>query len=177
MRSSAAAMALAAAMAVCVSGCGERGDPTPAASDPPAATPIRTTAPSAAPTEAASPAPGAAPPEAPKPTATATSPAATSPAVSAIPVRLRALGTEPFWNAQISGEMLTYTSPDDQKGRHAELVRRDRAGGAEFSGKLGGSALHIAVTKRACSDGMSDRSYPFTVVLTLGSERRQGCAS
>ncbi|MEO5587208.1 MAG: hypothetical protein ABIQ81_05895 [Novosphingobium sp.] len=94
----------------------------------------------------------------------------------AIPVRFRALGTEPFWGAQISGEMLTYTTPDDSKGQHAALTRRDQTNGAEFSGKLGGSAIHLAVTRAACSDGMSDRSYPFTVVLTLGSERREGCA-
>lgn len=92
-------------------------------------------------------------------------------------MRIRAIGTEPFWNAEISGDMLTYTTPEDQKGQRAALVRRDVASGAEFSGKLGRAAIHIAVSKRPCSDGMSDRSYRFTVVLTLGSEQRQGCGS
>jgi uncharacterized membrane protein len=32
------------------------------------------------------------------------------------------------------------------------------------------------VTRGACSDGMSDREYPFTVTLQVGEEKRMGCA-
>jgi len=32
------------------------------------------------------------------------------------------------------------------------------------------------VTPGACSDGMSDRSYPYTVTLQVRGEQRQGCA-
>lgn len=123
--------------------------------------------------EPAGPSVGAAAPAAAGPTET---PPAPVPKI-AIPVRLRALGTEPFWNARISGGMLIYTTPEDQKGQHAALTRRDLPNGAEFSGKLGGSAIRLIVTRAACSDGMSDRSYPFTAVLTIGADRRDGCAS
>ena len=29
---------------------------------------------------------------------------------------VRAIGTEPFWNAQVEGRCITYSTPDDQKG-------------------------------------------------------------
>ena len=154
--------ATALVLAICVTGCGEGADPAPTA----------TFSSEAAPSEAAiSPAPveTAAP-------AQAASEAAKAPSASAVPVKLRALGTEPFWNAQINGETLIYTTPENQKGQSGTVVRRETPGGMEFSGKLGGAAIHLAVTKQTCSDGMSDRSYPFTVVLTLGSDRRDGCA-
>lgn len=162
---------LALVFAMCVAGCGEGAGPAPGASDSPAAAPSEAAA--AATESAAAPMPVETAPTQPAP-----GPADKAPVAAAVvPARLRALGTEPFWNAQIDGEALTYTTPEDQKGRRATLVRRDQANGAEFSGKLGGAAIHVEVTKRTCSDGMSDRNYPFTVLLTVGSDRREGCAS
>lgn len=160
--------AIAWGLAFCVTGCGKNADPAPDASDSPAPAQSVAAAAGAIPQYGAS-----APPSATAPTAATKPPAA----ISAIPTRIRALGTEPFWNARISGGMLTYATPEDQSGQRASLTRQDQANGTEFSGKLGGAPIHIAVTKQTCSDGMSDRSYPFTVVLTLGSDRRQGCAS
>ena len=34
----------------------------------------------------------------------------------------------------------------------------------------------MTVTRLACSDGMSDRTYPFTVTLEIGDDKRNGCA-
>lgn len=167
-------MAITWVLAFCLTGCGDHGDPAPTASDSSAAAPNGAVSPEAAGSaeNAASTATVVLPIEA------APSPAAKTPAAAlSVPIRLRALGTEPFWNARIDGKMLTYTTPEDQEGRRAFLVRRDHADGADFSGKLGGAAFHLAMTRRPCSDGMSDRTYPFAVVLTLGSARREGCAS
>jgi uncharacterized membrane protein len=167
---------LALVLAMAVVGCGERADPVPGATDSPAAVPSEATPISEEP--AAAPAPTELTPVEATPASAVPGSAAKAPvAAPIVPAKVRALGTEPFWNAQIHGEALTYTTPENQKGQRATLVRRDQANGAEFSGKLGGAAIHVAVTKRTCSDGMSDRSYPFTVVLTLGSDRREGCAS
>lgn len=167
---------LALVLAMSVGGCGERAEPVPGATDSPAA--ARSEATPASEEPAAAPMPTEATPVEATPVPAARGSAAKAPAAASIvPAKVRALGTEPFWNAQIDGEALIYTTPENQKGQRATLVRRDQANGAEFSGKLGGTAIHIAVTKRTCSDGMSDRSYPFTVVLTLGSDRREGCAS
>jgi uncharacterized membrane protein len=96
---------------------------------------------------------------------------------SPIPASLRVLGTEPFWNLQIGGDNLTYTTPEDAKGQHALVTRRDRADGADFSGRLGSASLRVEITRHDCSDGMSDHTYPFPAVLILGGDHRGGCAA
>ena len=50
------------------------------------------------------------------------------------------------------------------------------AGGLGFSGTLDGAAFDMTVTPGACSDGMSDRTYPYTVTLKIGDDTREGCA-
>jgi uncharacterized membrane protein len=89
---------------------------------------------------------------------------------------VRFTGTEPFWGGQVSGQALTYTTPENQSG---EMIAVDRFGGRNgisFSGELGGMPFVLAVTPGQCSDGMSDRRYPFTVTLQVKGEQREGCA-
>lgn len=153
------------ALALCAAGCGSRNDPAPQPGEP---TPGATVAAAAEP-----------PPSVPSTSPAApipTPPAASEAPAPAVPAKFRALGTEPFWNAEVTEGTVLYTTPEDQQGQRARVSRTDKAGGAEFSGKLGTAAVHLDVTRRACSDGMSDRTYRFTVILTIGSERRDGCA-
>lgn len=89
---------------------------------------------------------------------------------------IRALGTEPFWNATVAGDRLTYSTPDDPAGQTAAVARFAGNSGLAFNGALGGRSFDMVVTQGACSDGMSDRSYPYTVTLQIGEERREGCA-
>lgn len=154
------------ALALCAAGCGKSESPAPQ----PMESPTEAVADMAAVDSI-----GATPSD--PPTATAPVPPAAMTPAPEVPAKLSTLGTEPFWNARIDGSDLVYTTPEDQKGQHGRLTRIDKPGGAEFSGKLGASAIHLDVTRRTCSDGMSDRTYRFTVVLTIGSERRDGCAS
>ncbi|WP_239804615.1 COG3650 family protein [Croceicoccus hydrothermalis] len=86
-------------------------------------------------------------------------------------------GTEPFWNGEVVGGVLTYTVPADD-GVSETAIAVDRfAGrnGISFSGVLNGQSLTLAATPGACNDGMSDRTYPFSVTLQLGDETRLGC--
>ena len=89
---------------------------------------------------------------------------------------LRFTGTEPFWGGSVAGETLTYKTPERPEGAAIPVRRFAGNNGLNFSGKLGGSAFDMAVTNAACSDGMSDRTYPFTVTLQIGGEMRNGCA-
>jgi uncharacterized membrane protein len=85
-------------------------------------------------------------------------------------------GTEPFWGGQVAGKSLTYTTPGNQKG---ETIAADRFAGRDgisFSGDLGGMPFVLAVTPGQCSDGMSDRRYPFVATLQVKGEQREGCA-
>ncbi|WP_188769515.1 COG3650 family protein [Novosphingobium endophyticum] len=86
------------------------------------------------------------------------------------------LGTEPFWGGEASGNELTYTTPENQDGETITVSRFAGRGGLSFSGNLAGGAMTLAVTPGECSDGMSDRTYPFTVTLQIGPDVRQGCA-
>jgi uncharacterized membrane protein len=47
---------------------------------------------------------------------------------------------------------------------------------AVFSGGEGADALRLTLRKAACSDGMSDRRYPFTAEVEAGGEMLKGCA-
>lgn len=84
-------------------------------------------------------------------------------------------GTEPFWGGEVTGEALTYTTPENIDGTAVTVKRFAGMNGLGFSGELAGESFDMAVTPGDCSDGMSDRTYPFTVTLRLGEEVRNGC--
>lgn len=85
-------------------------------------------------------------------------------------------GTEPFWGGEVSGKTLTYTTPENQDGEVIAVERFAGRGGISFSGLLDGADFDMTVTPLECSDGMSDRTYPFTVTLEIGEDERNGCA-
>lgn len=85
------------------------------------------------------------------------------------------LGTEPFWGGEAKASSMTYTTPENAKGETVPVHRFAGRGGVSFSGELSGSPATLAVTPSACSDGMSDTRYPFTVTLRIGEQTRQGC--
>jgi len=90
---------------------------------------------------------------------------------------LRAVGTEPFWGARIEGRCVTYSHPEDQQGTRIWTRYSAKNGGGTWTGSLKGS--RFVLTTRAqpgCSDGMTDKSYPIAVTLTVGGEQRRGCA-
>lgn len=86
------------------------------------------------------------------------------------------VGTEPFWGGKVSGTRLTYTTPENQAGETIAVSRFAGRGGLSFSGTLAAGPMTMAVTPGDCSDGMSDRRYPFAATLRIGSDVRQGCA-
>lgn len=88
---------------------------------------------------------------------------------------LRFTGTEPFWGGAVTGTSLTYTTPENPEGTRIAVERFAGRGGLSFSGSLDGAAFVMTVTPAACSDGMSDRSYPFTITLGIGDDLRNGC--
>lgn len=89
---------------------------------------------------------------------------------------ITALGTEPFWSATVTGPRMTYSTPDNIDGAPIEVTRFAGNGGLGFTGTLEGAALQMAVTPGQCTDGMSDRLYPFTVTLLIGDAQLEGCA-
>ena len=89
---------------------------------------------------------------------------------------ITALGTEPFWSAEITANEMVYSTPENIEGRRVALTRFAGNGGLGFTGTFEDAALQLAVTPGECSDGMSDRTYPFTVTLKIGEALLAGCA-
>lgn len=89
---------------------------------------------------------------------------------------IRFTGTEPFWGGETTGGSLLYTTPENIDGTTITVKRFAGNSGLGLSGMLEGAKFDMVVTIGACSDGMSDREYPFTVTLQLAQETRMGCA-
>lgn len=96
-----------------------------------------------------------------------------------LPVRLTCTGTEPFWSVEIGyGRADTNFNLGQTKGRIA------LAAPISASGRPG-LWLHSALDRRdpssflieakACSDGMSDRRYAFSVAARMGDRLYSGC--
>ena len=89
---------------------------------------------------------------------------------------LRLTGTEPFWGGEIIGGTMTYTTPENPDGEAIRVTRFAGRNGVSFSGTLEEDTFVAAVSPGQCSDGMSDRIYPFNVTLRIGDDVRNGCA-
>ena len=105
--------------------------------------------------------------------APAQAPAAAKPPVpAAFRVDLDARGTEPFWSLQIRKKSLVLQRPDASKltlPNDGPFMENGKVTWAE--GKL------VAFfTEAACSDGMSDKTYPFTAEVQAGQDTYKGCA-
>ena len=99
------------------------------------------------------------------------------------------VGTEPFWSAGIEDGTMRYMTlenqdGDDQEGVVFPVERFAGNNGLSFSGRIpdrtgdrnAGAAVDVAVTPGDCSDGMSDRIFPYVATLSVGDETLRGCA-
>lgn len=90
---------------------------------------------------------------------------------------VRLNGTEPFWGGTVVSGTFTYTTPERPEGVAVPVERFAGRAGVSFTGERDGQPVALMITEGECSDGMSDRRYPFTATLKLGEEQREGCAS
>jgi uncharacterized membrane protein len=168
---------LIAATSILLTACGERRD------DPPVAAPVDKSATPAGPSDAST--AGARVAQAGGNSAVAAAPSAPTPASPCLvqdgkPVpaaAVRAVGTEPFWNARVEGRCVTYSHPEDQKGTRVWTRFAAAPGGGTWTGRLSGRPFVLRIRPEpGCSDGMSDRRYPLAAELSVGGETRRGCA-
>jgi uncharacterized membrane protein len=66
---------------------------------------------------------------------------------------------------------LRVTWPEPEPGVSAAYSVEERADGRTYKG----TALNVNVTFKKCSDGMSDRAYPHTVRIEIGTRILNGC--
>ncbi|MXO58223.1 hypothetical protein GRI89_01510 [Altererythrobacter salegens] len=85
-------------------------------------------------------------------------------------------GTEPFWGGEVTGDTLTYTTPEDPEGATIAVQRFGGRGGLSYSGEYKAMPFTLGITPGDCSDGMSDRTYPFNATMEVEGQIRTGCA-
>jgi len=98
-------------------------------------------------------------------------------AVFETPMRL--VGTEPFWGGTVSDALITVEGADRPSLRMPAGERRVTGAGVSWRTRTAaGSPTEVVVTltPETCSDGMSDRVYPFRAEVALGAEVLRGCA-
>jgi heat shock protein HslJ len=82
-----------------------------------------------------------------------------------------AVGTEPFWSLLIDARDITFTQPD------AKPIRQPRPQAIiGIAGEIYQTPrINVNIVHGQCSDGMSDRTYPDKVQVTVDSRRFEGC--
>ena len=88
----------------------------------------------------------------------------------------RVVGTEPFWSGEIAGGEAVWTTPEVMAGTRFRVDRFAGNNGLAFTGRMGAETFDVMVTAGRCSDGMSDRSYPYIATVKLGDRQLEGCA-
>lgn len=88
-----------------------------------------------------------------------------------------AFGNEPFWNVNVGGDQLTFTTPEDQVGVVMHGQRAAAADGSvDINGSNDGQPFLLSVRPGSCSDGMSDNQYEMTSTFRMGDATYTGCA-
>ena len=83
-----------------------------------------------------------------------------------------ATGTEPFWSLDIGKGSIIFKD----QGRGLRIVTATPVPRPSFNGRRYVTRrITIDVTRKTCSDGMSERSYPDTVTVSIGRRIYRGC--
>jgi uncharacterized membrane protein len=109
------------------------------------------------------------------PTEPASAPAAPTAAVNADFLGpMQANGTEPFWGVRMTQTELVLSRPDRPELRVANPGPKMEGKSAVWAAP--GGELELTLTPTHCSDGMSDRDYPYAAVVVAGGQTLSGCA-
>jgi len=98
-----------------------------------------------------------------------------------IPYEFWALGTEPFWQAQVSAAegIIEYRGMDDDRTKFFayQLPVEEEGGVKIYTGvnQDSGDNIRIVVDSTTCSDGMSDVTYKLGIKLTVNGKELNGC--
>ena len=88
------------------------------------------------------------------------------------------LGNEPFWAVYVDSAGLRYVTPDDTAGKRFPVVAPERRGDTlVWSSTAAAGSIEAKVVAGECSDGMSDRVWPFRSWVRVDSLELTGCAA
>ncbi|MDO9336702.1 MAG: hypothetical protein Q7T61_09905 [Caulobacter sp.] len=86
------------------------------------------------------------------------------------------IGTEPFWRLDVKGSTLVLSRPDPEPELTApNAALAATSGKAVWTGQAGTTSVVATLTAGTCSDGMSDRVYPYAAEVKVGDLVLKGC--
>jgi len=94
-------------------------------------------------------------------------------------VTLEALGTEPFWNVEVTRRAIVYRDPENPRVVFfADAGAMTEAGMTFHSSRADSTPgrIEIDILPGPCSDGMSDTQYPLSATVRLDGRLLKGCA-
>ena len=90
---------------------------------------------------------------------------------AAPPAPYHGVGTEPFWNLLIDEHNITFVQPDAQP-----VTQPTPKVIIGFAGEIYQTPrINVNIVHASCSDGMSDRTYPDKVQVTVDGRQYNGC--
>ncbi len=101
---------------------------------------------------------------------------------SSIPYNYWCMGTEPFWQLQVSEKenLIDFYDPMASKFYHFPFFKAETIGNNTIytaEDKSAGSKIKITITKENCSDGMSEHIYNYKSEVMLNGKPFKGCAA
>jgi uncharacterized membrane protein len=104
----------------------------------------------------------------------ADAPAPAPPAI-VYPADMDLAGTEPFWAVKIRGGNIAFTRPDAPERDFSNAAKAEANGGATWTANDANGSIVVKLTAGTCSDGMSDKVWSYSAVVTVGEETLKGC--
>lgn len=88
------------------------------------------------------------------------------------------IGTEPFWRVEAYGMRMVLKRPEPEPDLHVQNVGlAAQSGMAIWTGQAGDKTVVATIKAGECSDGMSDRKYPYDAEVKVGTDLTlKGCA-
>ncbi|MDB5468766.1 MAG: hypothetical protein JWR84_326 [Caulobacter sp.] len=85
------------------------------------------------------------------------------------------VGAEPFWHLDVKGTTLVLTRPDEPAVTATNAGLAASSGKAIWTAQAGTTTVIATLEAGTCSDGMSDRVYPYKAEVKLGDLLLKGC--
>lgn len=89
------------------------------------------------------------------------------------------MGNEPFWRVQISEKenLIDFFDPMANKYYHFNFSKPESKQNVTiYTAESGSNKIKVSITNEKCSDGMSEREYPYTSEVVLNGTTYNGCA-
>ncbi len=88
------------------------------------------------------------------------------------------LGTEPFWSVYVIKDSKIVFHPSEGPEVEVPFVTPSTVNNSTtYHSSVEGSSIDLAITKKACSDGMSDNIHAYEVILTVNKAKYSGCGN